>query len=146
MLQAGEAPGRHGKIVEDCVLGAQSEVSNFHKAAAAFRPLGLDNRALNALVRGGVCSMDQLSALTEAQASRISGLGPKTLRQLRPYLKHEEATGDPEDRTLSIKFDASTIADIDVWIDSQVAIGSRPLAVRHLVSEALKIVLKPEPA
>ena len=124
----------------------QTKISNFRRAEAAFRPLGLDNRALNALVRGGVCSLAELSALTELQASRISGLGAKTLSRLKPFLKAEapDDTQPVEDRTIAIKFDAKTLADIDVWLNTQAAISSRPIAVRYLVSQALELALKPE--
>jgi hypothetical protein len=128
-----------GPAMPGAEVTTQPEMSNFRKAEAAFRPLGLDNRALNALVRGGICSLDQLSALTELQASRIPGLGSKTLDQIRPFLKAEEPAGMefPEDRTISIKFDAKTVAAIDAWLGTQAAISSRPVAVRHLVAQAL---------
>jgi hypothetical protein len=124
------------------LIPPQAELTHFQRAEAAFRPLGLGNRALHALIRGGVWSLGDLSALTERQALKIYGLGSKTLGQIRPFLKVEEPAEPLEDRTISIKFDAKTIADIDVWVDTQAAISSRALAVRHLVSQALKVVLK----
>jgi len=125
-------------------MATQLELSNFRRAEAAFRPLGLNNRALNALVRGGICALEQLSQLTELQASRIPGLGTKTLDQIRPFLKAEQPAGTelPEDRTISTKFDAKTVAAIDAWLDTQAAISSRPVAVRHLVAQALGNALK----
>ena len=126
------------------LIPLQVEMTNFQRAQAAFRPLGLGNRALHALIRGGVWSLGDLSALTERQALKIYGLGSKTLSQIRPFLKIEAPDGmeSLEDRTISIKFDAKTIADIDSWLDTQAAITSRALAIRHLVSQALKVALK----
>jgi hypothetical protein len=118
----------------------QLEVSRFRRAEMAFRPLGLDNRAINALVRGGICSLDDLAKLTEARARTLSGLGNKTMSRIRPYLKpDEEPSALPwEEREITTRFDAQTLADLDSWLDTQVAVSSRSKAVRHLVAQALK--------
>jgi hypothetical protein len=118
---------------------AELEVSRFRRAELAFRPLGLDNRAINALVRGGVCSLEDLSGLTESRARAISGLGIKTIGQLRAHLKTEEPAPEPE-RDITTRFDARTLAEIDSWLDTQAAVSSRSKAVRHLVAQALKSV------
>lgn len=115
----------------------QLEMSRFRRAEMAFRPLGLDNRAINALVRGGVCTLEDLSRLTESRARAISGLGDKTIAQLRPHLKAEDAVVEPE-RDITTRFDARTLAELDSWLDTQVAVSSRANAVRHLVAQALK--------
>jgi hypothetical protein len=119
----------------------QLEVSRFRRAEMAFRPLGLDNRAINALVRGGICSLDDLAKLTEARARTLSGLGNKTMSRIRPYLKPEEEEPSAlpwEEREITTRFDAQTLADLDSWLDTQVAVSSRSKAVRHLVAQALK--------
>ncbi len=120
------------------------EVSKFRKAEAAFRPLGLDNRAINALIRGGVCSLEDLSRLTEARARAIPGVGMKTVGQLRPYLKTDEHAAEApwEERDITTRFDAKTLADIDTWLDTQAAMSSRPGAIRYLVAQGLKSALK----
>ena len=121
----------------------QLEISRFRRAEMAFRPLGLDNRAINALLRGGVCTLEDLSRLTESRARAIPGLGTKTISQLRPHLKAEDAAPEPE-RDITTRFDAKTLAELDTWLDTQVAVSSRANAVRHLVAQALKSALRTE--
>jgi len=120
------------------------EVSRYRRAEAAFRPLGLDNRAINALVRGGVYSVEDLAGLTETRARAIPGLGLKTINQIRPYLKQESpAQSLPwEERDVTTRFDAKTLAEIDSWLDTQAGLSSRPVAIRYLVAQGLKATTK----
>ncbi|MBV9549294.1 MAG: hypothetical protein JO256_06430 [Alphaproteobacteria bacterium] len=125
-------------------MSVAPEISRFRKAEAVFRPLGLDNRAINALVRGGVCSLEDLARLTERRAKAIPGLGLKTIGQLKTYLKADEQaeTAPWEDRTIATRFNAKTLAEIDSWLRTQAAVSSRPIAIRYLVEQGLKAALK----
>lgn len=125
-------------------VSAGLEFNRFRRAEAAFRPLGLDNRAINALIRGGICCLEDLSRLTEARARAIPGLGMKTVGQLRPHLKADEPSLESpwEDRDITTRFDAKTIAEIDTWLDTQAAVSSRTVAIRYLVAQGLKTALK----
>ncbi len=47
----------------------------------------LSTRAKNALVKNGITTMAQLSALTDDQISNLSGLGEKTITEIKDFLK-----------------------------------------------------------
>jgi Bacterial RNA polymerase, alpha chain C terminal domain len=51
--------------------------------AASIRDLGLPGRAVSALTRAGVTTVDQLSALTRRELAAVEGLGPGLIGAIR---------------------------------------------------------------
>jgi predicted flap endonuclease-1-like 5' DNA nuclease len=50
-------------------------------------PAGLSAPAQRALAGAGISRLDQVAAMSEAELLALHGLGPKTIRQLRPALE-----------------------------------------------------------
>jgi hypothetical protein len=90
--------------------------------------------------------VEDLSGLTETRARAIPGLGLKTINQIRPYLKPETSVQPLpwEERDITTRFDAKTLAEIDSWLDTQAGLSSRPVAIRYLVTQGLKATSKPD--
>ena len=59
-----------------------------HPNEAAF-PVGLGGPALRALAGAGISSMAQLARRSEAELSRLHGMGPKALRILKTALAQQ---------------------------------------------------------
>jgi hypothetical protein len=57
--------------------------SSYHVSAGTIRDLGLPGRAVTALTRAGVTSVDDLAVLTGRDLAAISGLGPGTIAAIR---------------------------------------------------------------
>lgn len=101
--------------------------------------LKLNIRAINALIAGGVYSVNDLHALNESQLEQISGIGPKAVLALKQYLRkqHSDLT-DANSRLLSVRFADGALAAIDKWALQQKGVLSRAEAVRRLVEIALE--------
>src|SRR5687768_6494451 len=63
-----------------------------HVHAGTIRDLGLPGRAVTALTRAGVTSVDDLAVLTRRDLAAINGLGPGTIAAIRIVVP-EPATG-----------------------------------------------------
>jgi predicted flap endonuclease-1-like 5' DNA nuclease len=50
-------------------------------------PAGLSQPSLRALQHAGITRLDQIPKFTEKELLKLHGLGPKTIRILRPALK-----------------------------------------------------------
>lgn len=110
-------------------------------AEAEFRPLGLDSRAINALWARDICTLRDLSKLTEWDISVIPGIGTKTKGQLRIYLRSTDAPAQEihtRSRIVATRFEPDMLTEIDSWILEQGGHLARAEAVRRLVALALK--------
>jgi hypothetical protein len=69
--------------------------SSHHVSAGTIRDLGLPGRAVTALTRAGVTSVDDLAALTGRELAAISGLGPGTIAAIRLVVPEPGTTAHP---------------------------------------------------
>lgn len=115
-------------------------MSDFDIAKSEFRPLGFSTRTINALVVHGISTLRDLGAVSEREVSRMSGIGPGALQQLRIYLRKPDPTLELHTRSKAVAtiFDAKSLTAIDAWAVDQ-DIPSRAEAVRRLVDLGLAL-------
>jgi hypothetical protein len=108
-------------------------------AEREFRPLGLNSRTINALWRHDICTLRELSQLTERALAVIPGIGAKGLSQLSLYIRKPGPTQEIHDRrrTVAVKFEPDALTAIDSWAQENGPISGRAEAVRRLVEMGL---------
>ena len=114
-------------------------MSNRRIAESEFRPLGLNTRTIYALVKHGVYTLRDLTALTEREVSRMAGIGEKARSILAIYLRKEGPSVEIHNRRKSVStiFEPAELTSIDAWALDNAAI-SRAEAIRRLVELGLK--------
>lgn len=60
-------------------------------------PTNLSRPAQGALAEAGITSLEDIARLTEAELLALHGVGPKTIRQLRPALEAKGLSFAPPD-------------------------------------------------
>src|SRR5687768_1134953 len=78
-----------------------------HVHAETIRDLGLPGRAVTALTRAGVTSVDDLAVLTTRELAAINGLGPGTIAAIRIVV--------PEPATSARRRPAEPVTDDEGW-------------------------------
>ncbi|MET0765910.1 MAG: DNA-directed RNA polymerase subunit alpha C-terminal domain-containing protein [Blastococcus sp.] len=78
-----------------------------HVHAGTIRDLGLPGRAVTALTRAGVTSVDDLAVLSARDLAAISGLGPGTIAAIRIVV--------PEPATSARRFPPRPVTDDEGW-------------------------------
>ena len=107
------------------------------EARGDFRKLGLDIRVVNALAAQGVVVLEDLTHITEREFASFRGIGPSTRKQLRDYLKKDDAPA-PEGSPISVAFSTEFLRSVDDWCLAQTErIVSRSDAIRRLVEMGL---------
>jgi hypothetical protein len=106
-------------------------------ARKEFRPLALGARVINALVAGGILSINDLYTLSVGEIEQVPGIGPKTVEALKAYLRGQRFPMDRSAHLMSIKFPESALAAIDQWALQQKGVVSRAEAIRRLVELGL---------
>jgi hypothetical protein len=90
-----------------------------------------------------ISTLRDLGAVSEREVSRMSGIGPGALQQLRIYLRKPGPTLELHTRSKAVAtiFDAKSLTAIDAWAVDQ-DIPSRAEAVRRLVELGLRAKAK----
>lgn len=104
-----------------------------------FRPLGLNSRAINALWCRDICTLRELSKLTERDLYVIPGIGAKARNQLALYVRKTGPVQEVHDRrrVVSIIFEPDALIAIDSWALENGPITGRAEAIRRLVEAGL---------
>lgn len=77
------------------ILEKEQEEESKKPAAEAYTPieiLGFSPRTLNALINGGIGSVEQLSKCTESKLSNLRGFGKKALNEVKAALEKRDLT------------------------------------------------------
>jgi hypothetical protein len=108
-------------------------------AEREFRPLGLNTRTINALWCRDICTLQELSKLTEREVSLIPGIGAKGRSQLSLYIRKNGPAQEVHDRrrVVSVIFEPNALTAIDSWALENGPIKGRAEAIRRLVDLAL---------
>ena len=110
----------------------------YDAARREFRQLAINVRVINALVAGGVSSINDLHALSESELEQLPGIGPKTVKTLKAYLRRQSfSLSGNEHHLMSVKFGTDALSEIDKWALQQKGVVSRAEAIRRLVELAL---------
>lgn len=102
-----------------------------------FRKLGLDIRVVNALAAQGVVALEDLAHITEREFASFRGIGPNTHKQLKDYLKKENAPAEPGGH-IHVALPPEFLRAVDDWCLAQTErIVSRADAIRLLAEMTL---------
>ena len=122
-------------------LGVEKDMQGqdvYDAARREFRQLAINVRVINALVAGGISSINDLHALSESELEQLPGIGPKTVKVLKTYLRRQSFSLSGNDNHLmSVKFGTDALAEIDKWALQQKGVVSRAEAIRRLVEMGL---------
>jgi hypothetical protein len=112
---------------------------DYRTADAEFCPEGFKPRTINTHYYEGIYTVTVLSKVFKSELAALPGVGPRLATNLAAPLKAGRYPQelDLTSRTVSVRFDASSLKDIDAWAADQPGITSRTEAVRRLVYQAL---------
>ena len=116
---------------------ALPQQAKYESARRELRQAGISERAVNALVAGGIYTINGLQGLSESELTQIPGVGPITVRQLRGYLRKQKTSLTGDAPLISVKFAEEILTEIDKWAFRQKGVVSRAEAVRRLVELGL---------